>query len=72
MIASGVFTMDPENGFPAGTPDGPFVEMKEVLAGFAVIDVVGHERAVEITARIVEALGEPIEIRPIMGEEFTA
>ncbi|WP_245551163.1 hypothetical protein [Nocardia paucivorans] len=46
--------------------------MKEVLAGFAVIDVVGHERAVEITARIVEALGEPIEIRPIMGEEFTA
>ncbi|MEU0540118.1 YciI family protein [Nocardia sp. NPDC005978] len=52
--------------------DGPFAELKEVLASFAVIDVVGHERAVEITARIVEALGEPIEIRPIMGADFTA
>ncbi|WP_433357047.1 DUF998 domain-containing protein [Microtetraspora malaysiensis] len=27
MIAAGVFTMDPENGFPAGTPDGPVAEM---------------------------------------------
>ncbi|MEV0540938.1 MULTISPECIES: YciI family protein [Nocardia] len=52
--------------------DGPFAELKEVLASFAVIDVAGHERAVEITALIVEALGEPIEIRPIMGADFTA
>ncbi|MET8799381.1 hypothetical protein ABZV91_23635 [Nocardia sp. NPDC004568] len=37
-----------------------------------MIDVAGHERAVQITARIVEVLGEPIEIRPIMGEDFTA
>jgi hypothetical protein len=52
--------------------DGPFAELKEVLASFAVIDVAGHERAVEIVTRIVEVLGEPIEIRPIMGEDFTA
>ncbi|GAA2720738.1 YciI family protein [Actinocorallia aurantiaca] len=52
--------------------DGPFVELKEVLASFAVIDVAGHERAVEIASRIVEVMGEPIEIRPIMGEDFTA
>jgi hypothetical protein len=52
--------------------DGPFAELKEVLASFAVIDVASHERAVEIAARIVDVLGEPIEIRPIMGEEFTA
>ncbi|MER7130591.1 DUF998 domain-containing protein [Streptosporangium saharense] len=26
MIAAGVFTMDPENGFPAGTPDGPVAQ----------------------------------------------
>ncbi|MGW0065451.1 YciI family protein [Streptosporangium sandarakinum] len=52
--------------------DGPFAELKEVLASFAVIDVSGRERAVEIASRIVEVLGEPIEIRPIMGEEFTA
>ena len=52
--------------------DGPFAELKEVLASFAVIDVAGHERAVEIVSRIVDALGEPVEIRPIMGEDFTA
>jgi hypothetical protein len=52
--------------------DGPFAELKEVLASFAVIDVSSHERAVEITSRIVEALGEPIEIRPVMGEDFAA
>ncbi|GAA4360828.1 YciI family protein [Actinomadura verrucosospora] len=52
--------------------DGPFAELKEVLASFAVIDVAGRERAVEIASRIVEVLGEPIEIRPIMGEDFAA
>ncbi|APE36829.1 hypothetical protein BOX37_26095 [Nocardia mangyaensis] len=52
--------------------DGPFAELKEVLASFAVIDVAGHERAVEITSRIVQTLGEPIEIRPIMGADFIA
>lgn len=51
--------------------DGPFAELKEVLASFAVIDVASHERAVEIVSRIVDVLGEPIEIRPIMGAEFT-
>ncbi|WP_106400860.1 YciI family protein [Actinocorallia populi] len=52
--------------------DGPFAELKEVLASFAVIDVAGRERAVEIASRIVGVLGEPIEIRPIMGEDFAA
>ena len=52
--------------------DGPFAELKEVLASFAVIDVASLERAVEIVSRIVETLGEPVEIRPIMGEDFTA
>ncbi|KQY36365.1 hypothetical protein ASD42_31660 [Nocardia sp. Root136] len=27
LIAAGVFTMDPENGFPAGTPDEPAAQM---------------------------------------------
>ncbi|GIG70253.1 YciI family protein [Phytomonospora endophytica] len=45
--------------------DGPFAETKEVAASFAIIDVASHDRALEIAARIVEALGEPIEVRPI-------
>ncbi|QSB12818.1 hypothetical protein JQS43_14110 [Natronosporangium hydrolyticum] len=52
--------------------DGPFAELKEVLASFAVIDVASHERAVEIVTRLVDLMGEPVEIRPIMGEEFAA
>jgi hypothetical protein len=27
LVAAGVFTMDPENGFPAGTADGPVAQM---------------------------------------------
>jgi hypothetical protein len=27
LVAAGLFTMDPENGFPAGTPDRPVEEM---------------------------------------------
>lgn len=50
--------------------DGPFVELKEVLASFAVIDVANQERAVDIVSRMVNVLGEPIEIRPIMGDDF--
>lgn len=27
LVAAGVFTMDPEHGFPVGTPDGPVDQM---------------------------------------------
>ena len=50
--------------------DGPFAELKEVLASFAVIDCASLERAVEIVGRIVAILGEPIEIRPVLGGDF--
>ncbi|MFD5000384.1 YciI family protein [Streptomyces buecherae] len=82
LIASGELVSTEGLGHPAvsttvrPTPegvvatDGPFAELKEVLASFAVIDVAGRERATEIAARIVRALGEPIEIRPVMGEDF--
>ncbi|MET8310313.1 YciI family protein [Micromonospora sp. NPDC005173] len=84
LIETGEFVSSEGLGHPAvsttvrRTPtgvvatDGPFVELKEVLASFAVIDVGSQERAVEIVSRMVEALGEPMEIRPIMGEDFAA
>lgn len=84
LIASGELVSTEGLGHPAvsttvrPTPkgvvatDGPFAELKEVLASFAVIDVADRERAVEIAARIVRALGEPIEIRPVMGEDFAS
>jgi hypothetical protein len=51
--------------------DGPFAELKEVLASYAVIDCSGYDRAVEIARRVVETIGDTVEIRPIMGEDFT-
>lgn len=50
--------------------DGPFAELKEVLASFAIIEVSSLERARDIVARMVDVLGEPMEIRPIMGDDF--
>ncbi|GHE26131.1 hypothetical protein GCM10017673_29720 [Streptosporangium violaceochromogenes] len=83
LIATGEFVGSEGLGHPAVSitvrkaaegvvaTDGPFAELKEVLASFAVIDVASQERAVEIVSRIVEVLGEPVEIRPIMGEDLT-
>ena len=51
--------------------DGPFAELKEVLASYAVIDCSGYDRAVEIACRVVAAIGDTVEIRPIMGADFT-
>ena len=46
--------------------DGPFAESKEIMASFAIVDVVDHERAMQIATRIVDAVGDTIEVRPIM------
>ncbi|MGW1342682.1 YciI family protein [Kribbella sp. NPDC002412] len=45
--------------------DGPYAEFKEVLVSYAIVDTATHDRAVEIAARIVEAIGDTVEIRPI-------
>lgn len=50
--------------------DGPYAELKEVLASFAVLDVSSLDRAKDIVAEMVAVLGEPMEIRPIMGDDF--
>ena len=50
--------------------DGPFAELKEVLASYAVIDCSGYDRAVEIARQVTSAIGDTVEIRPIMGEDF--
>jgi hypothetical protein len=65
----------------AGTPavtDGPFPESKEFLAGFWVIDVDSHERAIEVAAAASAAPGPggvqlnlPIEVRQIMSAPST-
>jgi hypothetical protein len=52
--------------------DGPFLEAKEALAGYCIVDVATPERAEEIAARWPDAQHWGIEIRALMhggGEE---
>jgi hypothetical protein len=49
------------------TTDGPFVEMKEALAGYLVYEADDLDAAIELAARIPAArLGGAIEVRPIV------
>jgi hypothetical protein len=54
-------------GAPAVT-DGPFLEAKEFMGGFYLIDVENEERAVELAKLIPDTKikGMAIEIRPVM------
>ncbi|WP_216893062.1 YciI family protein [Nocardia alni] len=57
------------NGRPAVT-DGPYLESKEFLGGFYMIDVPDRERALELAARIPDASidGMGVEVRQVMFE----
>jgi hypothetical protein len=46
--------------------DGPYVEAKEFLAGFYVVDCASRERAIELAAMIPDAQWNAIEVRPIV------
>jgi hypothetical protein len=54
-------------GVPAVT-DGPFVETKEHLAGYYVVDCESRERAHELAARIPDAKYTAVEVRPVMAD----
>ena len=57
-----VFSADPANGTPMFT-DGPYVETKEHLGGFAVVDVADEEAARLWAGKIAVACGWPQEVR---------
>ena len=56
-----------ENGVPAVT-DGPYIEAKEYLGSFDIIDCESEERALEIAARVPFARIGSVEVRPLMHE----
>ena len=53
------------NGGKAKVTDGPFIESKEVVGGFWIIQTKTKEEAVEWARRVPAAEGDVIEIRPI-------
>lgn len=65
-------TVQAREGGPPVVTDGPFLESKEFLAGYWVLECAGLERAVAIAARISTAPGKngapmnfPVQLRPI-------
>ena len=57
-----VYSADPTGGDVLIT-DGPYVETKEWLGGFAVVDVADDEAAKMWAGRLAEACGWPQEVR---------
>jgi hypothetical protein len=60
--AAPVFSVDASSGKPLFT-DGPFIESKEHLGGFAVVDVTDEEAARLWAGKIAVACGWPQEVR---------
>jgi len=62
--------------FSGGKPtvtDGPFIELKELLAGFAVIEVPSLEEAIEWSKRFRKVVGDgESEIVQVFGAEDMA
>ncbi|MEV6900577.1 YciI family protein [Amycolatopsis sp. NPDC051372] len=55
--------------------DGPFAETKDLIAGWVIIDVETHERAIELAGELSASPGaggkptqEWLEVRPFYGE----
>ena len=57
-----VFSVDASSGTPLFT-DGPYVETKEHLGGFAVVDVADEQAARLWAGKIAVACGWPQEVR---------
>jgi len=58
--------------------DGPFAETKDLIAGWMIIDVDSHDRAVELAGELSAAPGaggrplhEWLEVRPFLAEPMT-
>jgi len=45
--------------------DGPFVESKEHLAGFYVVECDGEDDAVALATRLPDARIDAVEVRPV-------
>jgi hypothetical protein len=60
-------TVKVRNGLPA-VSDGPYLETKEYLASWYLVDVEDEKRALEIAAEIPFASFREVEVWPILHE----
>ena len=50
-----------------GVTDGPYVETKEQLGGYYLVECAERDAAIEIARGVPESPGLAVEVRPIMG-----
>lgn len=50
------------------TTDGPFIESKEFIGGFWVVEVPDDDAALDWARKAAQATTLPIEVRPFQGE----
>jgi hypothetical protein len=53
------------------TTDGPFIDTKEMIGGFSIIDVDDLDIALRWAERLSAATTCPIEVRPFMSDDLT-
>jgi hypothetical protein len=63
-------TIRVQGGLPAVT-DGPYVEAKEQLAGYCLIDCENEERAIALATRWPDARYWAVELRALMQDAGT-
>ena len=59
--------IDNRGGEPVFT-DGPFLESKEYLAGFWIIEAADLDVALKLAAEGSKACNRKVEVRPLLGE----
>ena len=79
MEAAGAFVLSARLSSPAEakvvrpsggrirSTDGPFAETKEHLGGFYVLEAPDLDAALAWASRVTDAIGQPIEVRPLAG-----
>jgi hypothetical protein len=77
LLPDGAFVRYDGDGRPPVT-DGPFVETKDLIAGWYIIDVESWDRAVQLAGELSAAPGpggkpicEWLEVRPLWGDSPT-
>ncbi|MFY7068199.1 DUF998 domain-containing protein [Nocardiopsis changdeensis] len=85
LIAAGVFTMDPEYGFPVGTPDGPVEEMSwhsiahsaaaavafTALAVAAAVLAVRHARRRAVAPAVLSGAAAAVLLLPMSPDHMS-
>jgi hypothetical protein len=68
LTEPGTATVVRMSGGEAMTTDGPFVEAKEHLGGFYIVEAEDLDAALGWASKTTAIIGAPIEVRPVWDE----